>query len=77
MDEASKKQLQEMLDKQTEALNKRMLGIENTLKPIAEIYDQAQGFNSVLGFIFKKIIVPLSILIGILLSLREVFGYHK
>lgn len=71
-----KSEIQAMLDKQTEKIFTRMDITDATLKPIAEIYDQAQGFNKVLRFIFKSIIVPLSVIIGILLTIREIFSTH-
>lgn len=78
MEEHEKKVLQDMLDSQTEKIFLRIGDIENTLAPIAAIYDSTKGFNSVIKFIFKSIIIPLSIIIGIIISLKGIlFGGHK
>lgn len=77
MKDFGEKEMQAMLDTQTASLNKRFESIENTLRPIAEVYSSAQGFSSIFRFIFKSIIVPLSVVIGIFLAARELFGIHK
>lgn len=78
MEEHDKKELQKMLDAQTELIFTEINKVKATLAPIAAIYDKTIGFNSVIRFIFRSLIVPLSIIIGILISIREIFiNAHK
>lgn len=68
-----KEEFQKMLDAQTFVFQTQMDEVKATLAPIAKVYASAQGFGSVVTFIFKSLIVPASILIGIIISLKEVF----
>lgn len=70
--DALKKMFEEMLNVQTAALSKEIQEVKKTLDPIAAIYLEAKGFGAIMKFIFKAIIVPLSVFVGIVLSLREV-----
>lgn len=66
-----------MLDEQTKVIFERIDRTDATLAPIAAIYDSTQGFSSVIKFLFKSIIIPTSIIIGVILTTKElIFGQH-
>lgn len=72
MDENTEKKIQLMFDEQTKLFFKEINEVKATLAPIAEIYNKTQGFNSVMKFLFKNLIIPLSIIVGIIISVREI-----
>lgn len=78
MEDKDKKILQEMLDvmfeKQTVFLTAKIKVVEDRLEPIAIIYDQTMGFNSVVKYIWKSIIIPLSIIAAMIISIKEILG---
>lgn len=65
-----------MLDEQTKVLVARMDKTDATLAPIAAIYDSTKGFSSVMRFLFKNLIVPVSIVVGFVLTIKELFLNH-
>lgn len=77
MDENIKKEFQKMLDAQTALVFKEIQEVKTTLAPIAAIYTQAQGFGKGMKFIFKSLVIPLSIVIGLFLSIKAVFSSNK
>lgn len=76
MEEHEKAQLQEMLNEQTRAIFGRLDRVETTLAPIAAIYNSTLGFSSIMRFIFKAIVIPLSVLIGIILTIKQLVIGH-
>lgn len=73
--------IEEMLNKQTEDIKKyvdlKVGEVNKTLDPIADIYDSTRGFSKVVRFFFKEIFIPLSIIVGLILSIKKIFfGYH-
>ncbi len=42
-----------------------------TIKPIADTYDKFQGFGSVVRWTFTFVVIPISVLMGIILSYRN------
>lgn len=53
------------LDRQTEQLNE--------LKPVADVYKAFAGFGSIAQGFLKWVIIPSSIVIGLFLSIRNLF----
>lgn len=70
------KMVKTMLDEQTKAIVERMNESDKTIAPIVAIYNQVNGFGNVTSFIFRKFIIPFSIFIGIILSVRKLFSGH-
>lgn len=68
------KVIQVMLDKQTEIFNARMDASDKKIEPVIRIYQATTGFTSVLNALFKSVVIPLSVLIGIFLTVKEFFG---
>lgn len=55
-----------------ESMRKDMEQIKMQLGPIMEVYASFQGFGSIVSWIFKFIIIPISVVIGIWISLRQI-----
>lgn len=72
--------IKSLLDEQSKEIKRyideRVGNVETTLAPIAAIYNSTQGFNSVLKFIFKSMVIPLSVVIGIVLSIKKLLLGH-
>lgn len=47
------------------------------LKPIIEIYSNFQGFGAISKNFFKWIVVPLSVVVGIILTVINIIKYGK
>lgn len=62
-----------MLEDQTRVIFKRIDVTDATLKPIADIYKSTQGFTNVMKWVFKSLVVPLSVLVGIILTVKHLF----
>lgn len=46
--------------------------LEKKIDPVTKVYAQVQGFGNVAVWIFKYIVIPVSILVGILLNLKNI-----
>lgn len=70
----TKKMLTEALETQTKAIFARIDKTDATLAPIAAIYDSTKGFTSVARWMFKSLIIPLSVIIGVVLTFKKIFN---
>lgn len=71
-----KAEFQKMLDDQTLVFQTEINKVKTRLEPIAKVYDSAQGFSSGMKFIFKALVIPASIIVGIIISLKEIITMH-
>lgn len=57
-------------DKHTE-LTQQIETLTLTLEPIAKIYSQFQGFGSTMSWLFKAIVVPCTLVMGLYEAIRH------
>lgn len=56
------------LSDQITSLQTQLTATDTKLKPISEVYNSVSVFGTVLNWIVKKILIPVSIVLGILLT---------
>lgn len=75
-----KKMLSLMLEEQTTNITNyvdtRVGQTDARLAPIVEIYESTKALGSVFRWFFKALIVPLSVVIGIFLAIKQLFVGH-
>lgn len=69
--------LKKMFADQTAMIMAEINKTNLTLAPIAAIYESAAGFTKVTKYIFRATIIPVSVIIGIILSIKELITSHK
>lgn len=59
-----------------EDIMKVIASLEEKLKPVIKIYNNVEGMGNILSWLFKIIIVPTSVLIGVWISVKGVIQNH-
>ena len=63
----------EMQNEQHEQFKETLAEINKKLDPVYDVYSTFKGFGTIAGGFFKWVIVPLSIVLGIIISVRNIW----
>lgn len=56
-----------------DALSDQITELKKQIDPITTVYQSFKGFGNVAMGIFKWVIVPLSVIVGVILSFKKLF----
>lgn len=69
--------IQQNQEQKNSELSKQIFDLTENLRPVIELYGQFKGFGSIGSLVMKFIVIPASVVIGLLLSFRSLLMPHN